>query len=202
MRSSYIENDYGKLIEEYVFSWQPSSFVELGVLDGYSTTHIAKGIKRLEKLRNFAPKFDAYDLFEDYEFKHGNKEEVEKVLEENNVRKYVNLQKGSAYEVYKNYPDRVDDMKGVEFLHIDISNTGKVIHDLIELWHPKIGYRGIVLIEGGSDERDNIEWMKKFNMPSIKREIASNQIINKYYMYATYYKFPSMTVLIRKWWDE
>jgi hypothetical protein len=208
MNSSYIENDFGKLIEEYVFAWQPNSLVELGVLDGYSTLHIAKGIQRLEKLRHFTPKFDAYDLFEDYEFKHGKKEEVIKLLEENNVNKFVNLQKSNAYEVYKNYPDLTfnkngdPEIHGIEFLHIDISNTGKVIKDLIELWHPKIGWRGLVLIEGGSEERDNIEWMKKYNMPSIKKEIATNPIINKYYMYATYYKFPSLTVLLKKWWNE
>lgn len=208
MNSSYIENDFGKLIEEYVFAWQPNSLVELGVLDGYSTLHIAKGIKRLERLRGFSPKFDAYDLFEDYEFKHGKKEEVEKLLKENDVDKYVSLQKGNAYETYKNYPDLTynkngdPEIHGIEFLHIDISNTGKVIKDLMELWHLKIGWRGLILIEGGSEERDNIEWMKKYNMPSIKKEIATNPIINKYYMYATYYKFPSLTVLLRKWWNE
>lgn len=207
MRSSYIENDFGKIIEAYVFGWQPASLVELGVLDGYSTLAIAKGIKRLEKLRNFAPKFDSYDLFEDYPHKHGNKDEVQKLLEDEGVAKYVNLVKGNAYEVYKNYPDMVlDTVRGIEFLHIDISNTGKVIHDLMEVWHPKIGQRGLVLIEGGSEERDNVEWMKKFNKPSIKKEIETNEIINKYYIYGTYFKFPGMTVLLRKWtpgqWGE
>lgn len=207
MRSSYIENNYGKILEEYVFGWQPSSFVELGVLDGYSTLHIARGIQRLEKLRNFAPKFDAYDLFEDYPHKHGNQEEVQKMLEEKGVSKYVNLLKGNAYEVHKNYEDMIlDERKGIEFLHIDISNTGKVIHDIMELWHPKIGQRGLIFIEGGSEERDNVEWMQKYNGSSIKKEIGTNEIINKYYIYGTYFAFPGLTVLLRKWrkgqWGE
>jgi len=205
VRSSYIQNDIGGLIEEYVLAWQPSNFVELGVLDGYSTLHIAKGMKRVERLRKWTPpKLDAYDLFEDYEFKHGKKEEVEKMLEENGVAQYVNVIKGNAYEVHKNYPDfheGTDGVRGIEFLHVDISNTGKVVRDIIDLWHPKIGHRGLVLIEGGSIERDNIEWMKKYNCPPIREEIDTNPIISKYYIYGTYFEFPSITVMLRKWWN-
>lgn len=203
MRSSYIENDFGGLIQEYVLAWQPSSYVELGVLDGYSTLNIAKGMQKIEKLRGWRPpKLDAYDLFEDYQYKHGNKEEVEKLLKSNGLSDYVNLVKGDAYKVHVNYPDMVlDEVRGIDFIHIDISNTGKTLREIIDLWHPKIGQRGIVMIEGGSQERDEVEWMKKYNCPSIKDEISSNETINKYYHYGTYFDFPSITVLLRKWWD-
>lgn len=207
MRSSYIENNYGKLIEEYIVAWQPSNFVELGILDGYSTLHIANGIKRLSFLRKWnPPKLQAYDLFDDYQFKHGRKEEVEKLLKDNNVNEHVDIIKGDAYKVHENYENVAYDSRGeqlnrgIEFLHIDISNTGNIIKDLINLWHPKIGWRCIILIEGGSEERDNVEWMKKFNMSSIKKELDTNPIISKYYIQGTYYKYPSMTVLLRKWY--
>lgn len=202
MRSSYIENDYGTLIENYIKAWQPSSFVELGVLDGYSTMHIARGIKWLEKYRHYKPQFDSYDLFDDYEFKHGKQEEVQSLIDQEGLTSYVNLKKGNAYEVHRNYPDMVlDSVRGIEFIHIDISNTGETVRSLMDLWHPKIGQRGLVLIEGGSDERDNVEWMKKYDKPSIKEEIKSNPLINKYYQYGTYWAFPSLTVLLRKWWN-
>ena len=123
------------------------------------------------------------------------------MLEDNNVAQYVNLVKGNAYEVYKNYPDSVmDQVRGIEFLHLDISNTGQVIRDIMEVWHPKIGRKGLVLIEGGSEERDRVEWMIKYNKPSIKEEIKNNPIINEHYIYGTYFKFPSLTVLLKKWW--
>ena len=202
MRSSYIANNFGELLKQYVIAWQPSSFVELGVLDGYSTLNIAKGIKWLHQYRGYQGRLDAYDLFEDYQFKHGQKDEVEALLKEHEVSDYVNLRKGDAYEVYKNYPDMVlDSVRGVEFLHIDISNTGGTLRKIIDLWHPKIGQRGIVLIEGGSQERDEVEWMKAYNMASIKKELSTNPTINKYYQYGTYYNFPSITFLLRKWWD-
>jgi len=57
------------------------------------------------------------------------------------------------------------------------------------------------LIEGGSIERDNIEWMKKYNCPPIREEIDTNPIISKYYIYGTYFEFPSITVMLRKWWN-
>lgn len=202
MRSSYILNNYGELLKQYVIAWQPSSFVELGVLDGYSTLHIAQGIKWLHKHRGYQGRLDAYDLFDDYEFKHGNKEEVEKLLSDNGVSDYVNLQRGNAYAVQSKYPDMaLDSVRGIEFIHVDISNTGATLRSFMDLWHPKIGQRGLVLIEGGSNERDQVEWMQKYNKPSIKEEIRTNPIINKYYMYGTYFDYPSMTVLLRKWWN-
>ena len=177
--------------------WKPNCQVELGVLDGYSTLHIAQGLKELHQLKytNGEKKFKAYDLFEDYKFKHGSKEEVEKMLTDNGVIDYVNVIKGNAYEVYKNHTD-----KSIDFLHVDISNTGKVLKDILELWHPKIMDKGLILFEGGSEERDCIEWMKKYNAPSIKKEIETNPIITEFYQYGTYFKWPSLTILLRKWW--
>lgn len=200
MRSSYLTNNFGELLENYVKVWQPANAVELGVLDGYSTLHIARAIKWLFTWRGYQVPFDAYDLFEEYEFKHGREEEVRQVLSEAGVADFVNLRKGNAYGVHVNYPDmQPDAVRGIEFMHIDISNTGDVIRDIMELWHPKIGQRGIVCIEGGSAERDRVEWMTKYNKPGIRHEIETNPIINKYYFYGTYEKFPSMTVLLKKW---
>jgi hypothetical protein len=209
MRSSYAQNNYGDILKQYVIAWRPASFVELGVLDGYSTLAIAQGIKELERLEktrgndNPWAKLHAYDLFDDYKFNHGNQEEVQKMLADNNVADSVILAKGDAYKVCENYPDTIinsagEPGRGVEFLHIDISNNGKVVHDIMELWHPKIGARGLIFIEGGSEERDNIDWMKKYGFPPIREEINTNPLINKYYDYATYFKFPSLTVLLRK----
>lgn len=208
IRSSYEKHDFGGLIKQYVVAWRPSSLVELGVLDGYSTFAIAEGIKECERMYgsgNPWPKLDAYDLFDDYTYKHGNQETVQNLLNEKGLTSHVNLHKGDAYRVCEKYLDtrfnwELEPRRGIEFLHIDISNTGKVIHDIMELWHPKIGERGLVLIEGGSEERDNVEWMEKYDMPSIKKEIETNTLINRYYDYMTYFQFPSLTVLLRKWY--
>lgn len=196
MRSSYLENDFGQLLYLYILNWRPIRCVELGVLDGYSTLHIARGVKDLQEIYKENSTFHAYDLFDQYQYKHGDKDEVEKMLAAQGVGDYVEVRKGSAYEVADKYADGT-----IEFLHIDISNTGKVVRDLLEIWHPKIAPRGLVCIEGGSEERDRVPWMVEHNAPPIKPEINSNVIWNRYYIYGTYFKFPSMTVGLRKWWD-
>lgn len=202
MRSSYIQNGFGDLLYSYMVNLRPSSVVELGVLDGYSTLHLAKGVKDCAVLYQHKPPFHAYDLFDEYQFKHGSMDAVKAMLEENGVGQFVDVRQGDAYKAHEFYPDSGIDMPGIELLHIDVSNTGKVVHDLLELWHPKMAPRGILMIEGGSDERDNVEWMRKYGHPSIKEEITKNPILNKYYIYGTYFRFPSMTVGMRKWYNE
>lgn len=196
MRSSYIENGFGELLRTYIVNLRPVNCVELGILDGYSTLHIAQGVRDELLLYGVTSWFHAYDLFEDYEHKHGSMEEVKQLMKDNSVEQFVDIRKGDAYKVHENYCDNV-----IEFLHIDISNTGKVIRDVLELWHPKLAGRAILCIEGGSEERDNVEWMKKYNHPSLKAEISTNPILNKWYMYGTYFKFPSMTVGMKKWYN-
>jgi predicted O-methyltransferase YrrM len=193
MRSSYKESNFGDLLYSLVLISKPVILVELGVLDGYSTSHIAKAVKLLNEQFNIVSKLSAFDLFEDYQYKHGDKEDVLRMLRDSNVDKYVNLLKGDAYKVNDIFADN-----SIEFLHVDISNTGKVIKDIISIWHLKLKERAVVCIEGGSDERDNIEWMRKYNMSPIKKELETNELINKNYFYSTYQKFPSMTIMIKR----
>jgi len=194
MRSSYQENNYGEVLKSYILNWRPTTMVELGVLDGYSTIAIAEAVKEMNFLYQMTSKLDSYDLFEDYEFKHGVKEEVEKLLEEKGLKDLVNLQKGDAYKVHELYPDA-----SVQFLHVDISNDGDTLRRITELWAPKLIQRGLILFEGGSDERDHNEWMTKYNKPSIKKEMETNKFINDNYIYGTYYPYPSLTVFLKKW---
>lgn len=202
MRSSYIENGFGELLYLYMVNLRPANVVELGILDGFSTLNMAKGVRDCSLLYQHRPWFHAYDLFDDYEFKHGSMEAVKKLMVDNEVDQFVEIRQGNAYDVHQFYPDSGHDQPGIEFLHIDISNTGKVVNEIMELWHPKIAGRGIIAIEGGSEERDNVEWMKKYNHPSIKEAISTNPLLNKHYIYGTYFKFPSMTIAMRKWYVD
>jgi hypothetical protein len=71
-----------------------------------------------------------------------------------------------------------------DLIHLDISNTGDTILKTYNLL-PK---GSIVMFEGGSIERDNIEWMKKYNatpINSIKNTI-DYQVIDS--------NFPSLSI--------
>jgi hypothetical protein len=59
-------------------------------------------------------------------------------------------------------------------------------------------YGGLVVFEGGSEARDKIEWMVKYNKEPMKPEIETNKIINSKYVYGTYLKYPSLTVMLRR----
>ena len=188
MRSSYIGNNYGEVFYNIVARFAPAIAVELGVLDGYSTFHIARGIKK-----NKFGYLNSYDLWEDYLYKHGSKEEVEKMLIDEGVKDYVTLYKEDAFKVYQKYTDNT-----IHLLHVDISNDGKVLYRIMQNWDSKMVYGGVILFEGGSEERDNVEWMVKYNKRSIKKELESNEIIKEKYIFGTYLKFPSLTMLLKK----
>ena len=193
MRSSYIKNNYGAIFERLVYAFLPSVCVELGVLDGYSTFHIAKGILRAHRCRDHRSHLHAYDLWDDYEFKHGNKSDVESLLVTHELDQYVHLYKENAYKVSDLFCD-----KSVCFLHIDISNDGDVLKRMVELWHPKLTFGGIIAFEGGSEERDNVDWMKKYEKRSIKDELHRSEFIRKHFRYGTYLSFPSLTILMKQ----
>jgi len=192
MRSSYIRNNYGAIFEKTVEIFLPHKCVEIGILDGYSLLHIAKGAKKAVEASHHRMNIDAYDIWEDYPYNHGSMEEVRKMLDERGIGEFVTLHKKDAFTVYEDYSDH-----SVCFLHVDLSNDGEVLRRIVEQWDDKLSFGGLFFFEGGSEERDSVEWMKKYNKKSIRSEIISNPILNKKYIYATYNAFPSLSVFLK-----
>lgn len=189
MRSSYIKNNYGVIFNALILIHKPRLVVELGSLDGYSTYHIADSLKFNKEKENINSEFFSYDLWGDYQYKHGNYSEVKKMLEQNKVDGYVTLRKGNAFDVHNEFLDG-----SIELLHVDISNDGEKLINILMLWGRKLSKRGIILFEGGSHERDNIEWMVKYNFPKIKPALESL----KGWEYKVLLPYPSMTLLSKK----
>ena len=197
MRSSYILNNYGEIFEHIVKACKVRNIIELGVLDGYSTLHLAEALRFNKEHLNVPAHLDAYDLFDDYEFKHGDIQEVQNLINEKNLQEFVTLHKEDAFNAHNHYLDR-----SIYLLHVDLSNTGETVQKIMPLWNQKMVHNGIILFEGGSVERDNVEWMIKYNKPSIRKEINSNEIIDQFYILGTYEKFPSLTFLYKKYDEE
>lgn len=175
----------------------PSLVVECGVLDGYSTFNIAWALRHNFVNRGIQSNFIAYDLWEGYEYKHGYFDEVATMLRKNGLlNHYVNLHYGDAFQVHGNFQDRT-----VDFLHMDISNDGEKLYRTIDLWGPKISQGGIIAFEGGSLERDNIEWMKKFDkepMQPVLTKIIEDDPLGKYWSFQIFTEFPSLTLLFKR----
>jgi hypothetical protein len=192
MRSSYIKNDFGSVFRALILSHKPKLAVECGVLDGYSTFHIAHAIRFNRITRGIKCPFFAYDLWEEYDYKHGDFVEVENMLEEQGLSDYCNLTEGNAYKVYEIFEDN-----SIDFLHVDISNNGETFLDMLSLWGRKISNDGIVVFEGGSEERDEVEWMKKYMFTPI-RNVLDDPILYENWYYQVLHPFPSMTLLWKK----
>jgi len=65
-------------------------------------------------------------------------------------------------------------------MHVDISNDGYVIRNI-----SKYKNKGLIFFEGGSLERDNVDWMIKYKKPSINYCGVEYEVLID--------KFPSMS---------
>jgi len=182
IRTSYISNDltYGDFIASLTTIIKPKKIVEIGILDGFS----------LNKFVNYSSeetKIYAYDLFEAFNGNHSNQEYVTNTFKQN---KNVIIEEGNFYDLYKNLDDN-----DIDILHIDIANNGHVLDYVMQNYFNKIKKSGVIIFEGGSNERDNIEWMIKYNKPKINKII--NKYIEKGYNIKTFGILPSITLITK-----
>ena len=85
--------------------------------------------------------------------------------------------------------------KSIDILHIDIANNADVCEFIFQNYVKKLKDDGVILMEGGSFQRDNIEWMIKYNKPKIK------PILEKYsekFHIKTIGEIPSITIIKKK----
>ncbi len=128
----------------------PSRIVEFGILEGYS----------LDCFVNYSQEclIDANDLFDDFPY---NAADYNFITEKYKNYSNVNVYKKDFYKTVDVYDDN-----SIDILHVDIANNGDTFEFAIRNYLPKV--RGIIIMEGGSEERDNIEWMVKYNKPKIQ----------------------------------
>jgi predicted O-methyltransferase YrrM len=161
MESSYFKHGLGLVLYYSIIDRNPKKVVEFGVLQGYSTTHIAWA---LEELRNGGT-LTSYDLWDKYPYKHGNMQGVSKTIEEACAPGIVTLREGDFFEWIKN-PEPFDVM------HLDISNDGDIVEMAIEGCLEQIRGGSAIIFEGGSEERDREPWMLQYGKRPI-RDIRS-----------------------------
>lgn len=180
--SSYEKNNYGDLFFALMRVYQPEKVVELGTKAGYSAYHMARGLKA-----NGAGTLDCYDLWEEYEFNS-----VPRSIAEENLKEFKNIVSFNpcdATGVDKKY-------KTIDILHIDLSNDGEKLEKIIPVWINKV--RQLIIIEGGSDERDKIDWMIKYKKRPIKKWLEKFSRRSGDVEYFTIEPFPSLTIIRKK----
>lgn len=165
--SSY--TNIGKTFYNLVRELQPELIIEFGVLSGFSTLAMAYALKK-----NGHGKIVGYDLWDKYQYKHSSMAQTQKTLEDDGVADIVELREGD-FDKWKSEP--------CDILHVDISNTGDTIKALAAKTKAKL-----TIFEGGSDARDNVEWMNKYNKPKIATCGIPYEVIDQ--------TFPSLSKLI------
>lgn len=176
--SSYEKNNYGDLFYSIIRVYRPKTVIELGTKAGYSAYHIARALND-----NGQGKLFCYDLWEKYPF-----HSVPKSVAQNNLKKFKNIIKFKLIEATK-----VSSLhKSVDILHIDISNEGGILNKIIPDWIKQT--RQLIIIEGGSAERDKIEWMLKYKKVPIEKWLKDFGRRHKI-EYVTVEPFPSVTLI-------
>ena len=155
IESSYLDNDLGRDIYDIVVRTKPTRVIEFGTLNGYSAAAIAMALKD-----NGHGHLYANDLWESYPYKKSTLQNCSHNLEKLGLKKYVTLGNTDFWEWLENPSD-------FDLLHIDISNTGNIIQSAYESLKSMIESGSIVIFEGGSRDRDKVEWMKKYNKEPI-----------------------------------
>jgi tRNA A58 N-methylase Trm61 len=106
-------------------------------------------------------------------------------VDDADVSDYVTLWQADYFEWLEN-PCRFD------MLHLDISNDGYIIDRTLCMLASQIAAGAIVVFEGGSVERDEVEWMKKFK----KRPI--NPLQEKFGFEILDERFPSISIMMKR----
>ena len=174
-QSSYEPNNFGSLFYSLVRAYKPSLVVELGTKAGYSAFFMAKAMKE-----NGKGKLHCYDLWEKYQFTSCP---IAKARDNLKGFENITLNQQSAEGVDKKY-------ESVDMLHVDLGNHAGLLEQVILPWLPKV--RMFIIIEGGSEERDNVEWMKKFSKKPINEWLKQNAGKFDYFVVEP---FPSITLI-------
>ena len=80
----------------------------------------------------------------------------------------------------------------LDIIHVDVANDGDIYEFCINNLLPLLRDKGILILEGGSEERDNCEWMVKYNKPKIREVLRKHQDNLEIKVFS---EFPSMTLI-------
>jgi predicted O-methyltransferase YrrM len=180
MNSSYKNKDieYSAILESVAFSIRPKTIIEIGILDGYSLHYFINATNSINT------KIVAYDIFDTFNGNHAKEDELKNKFKNHSN---VEINYGDFYELHKTIMNN-----SIEIIHIDIANNGEIYEYAIQNYLPKLSSNGIIILEGGSEQRDNVAWMNKYNKLKIQ------PILEKYhkkYNIKTFGSLPSITLI-------
>ena len=154
--SSYKKNNFANLFSDFGRSGY-YDFLEIGVLEGYGIASFVMDNEESLVSRNII----GVDLFDTYDFKSYSKFHVQNILDELGIANKIELIQENGFDYLKRQSNIISPDT---LLHFDISNHGEII-DEFSLYLAKFNQ---IIFEGGSVERDNVKWMKKYEKKSLR----------------------------------
>lgn len=137
LRSSYKDHGYGYLFYGITRVFKPEVCVELGVLQGFSLLTVAAGLRD-----NGSGEVYGYDLFEEYPYHNDTMANVEQRIRDLSLGDWVHLEQADASQVSPLFDS-------VDFLHVDISNSGDTYRQVFQQWAHKV--KMAMVLEGGRE---------------------------------------------------
>lgn len=189
VQSSYLEHAFGEVFYALVRAHRSKCIVELGTFQGYSGLHMAAGLRDNQISGS---ELHLIDLWDEYPYRHCSLQSTQQKFEKNQLlaTEYLRtcFHNLNAFEAQAEF-----ETAAIDLLHIDISNDGKSLQQALSLWHDKLCASALLLIEGGSAERDEINWMVKYDKQPIRQFLNSDWFRDRY-EFMTLQPFPSLTI--------
>jgi hypothetical protein len=181
VRSSYKgATNFGDVLGGIVAAKRPlRRIAEYGILDGFSLDIFAK----------LSPEdcaIEARDIFENFE---GNR--ADRAVLEARFADYPNIRilDGDFHEADKDLETGTYDL-----IHVDVANNGSVYAEAERVLVPKLAPGGLLVLEGGTPERDVVSWMAKYSKPPMVPEVERLRASGKYDV-TVLGTFPGLTVV-------
>ena len=184
LQSSYAARGYGSLLYALARVLRPLIAVEIGILQGFSLLTVGAALRD-----NAAGHITGYDLFEAYPYRHADREQVSGRVTALQLQPWVTLEAGDVHDIHERWD-------GVDYLHVDVSNTGDTYRRVFANWSSKV--RQVIVFEGGSDQRDAVAWMREFGKPPIVPAVHELRRLYPQWSFSVLQPFPSMTIACKR----
>lgn len=155
IESSYKKNNLGRTLYDLVLEKKPNVIIEFGCLYGYSTVAMAMALRDLGQ-----GKIISYDIWDKYAYKHTTISTAVANVDQYGLSEFVEFRDHDFWKWLK------EDKEHFDMIHLDISNDGDTIQQAYDTLRPQLDRGALLVFEGGSVERDEEEWMIKYNKTS------------------------------------
>lgn len=157
-----------------VISFRPKKIVEYGTALGGTAITMGLALKELKELEDHKGHIYTYDTFEvQSKGEIGSSPNYQAAMSNidtyyPNIREFVTVDRGDFFKFNE------DESKSFDLLYFDIDNDGDKLIEMYKGCERLIQEGSVVVFEGGSQIRDDVEWMVSLNktkMNSIKHVV-------------------------------